>query len=151
MKGGVGRSPSQAPISLGEGDPGGPWRPYDLLPGACIEFLRIAGSELGDPIVDEQLSEGPLPDLLPLVKDKVADHNRTGVDFTSGSLERRTSAYSQVAIQQILRNAVMHRTYEGTHNPLRVTRFDDRLEIVSRGGLFGVVTRESFGASGVFD
>ena len=45
----------------------------------------------------------------------------------------------------------MHRTYEGTNSPVRVTWYDDRVEILSPGGAFGQVTPETFGRPGITD
>ena len=45
----------------------------------------------------------------------------------------------------------MHRTYENTNAPVRVTWFDDRIEIQNPGGPFGSVTSENFGQAGVTD
>jgi ATP-dependent DNA helicase RecG len=59
--------------------------------------------------------------------------------------------YPRVALQQLIRNAVMHRTYENTNAPARVYWFDDRIEISNPGGPFGTVTRENFGRPGVTD
>ncbi len=55
------------------------------------------------------------------------------------------------ALQQLVRNAVMHRTYESTNAPVHVYWFDDRIEIVSPGGPYGIVTRETFGKVGLVD
>jgi ATP-dependent DNA helicase RecG len=59
--------------------------------------------------------------------------------------------YPRVALQQLIRNAVMHRTYENTNAPVRVYWFDDRIEIINPGGPFGAVTRENFGRPGITD
>ncbi len=126
-------------------------RPRDFIPGAYIQFLRVAGREWGDPIHDEALIEGPIGDLIRRVDEKLAAHNRTTVDFTSGPVESRTSTYPMAALQQLVRNAVMHRAYEGTNTPIRVYWFDDRIEIISPGGPYGIVTSESFGQPGVVD
>src|SRR3989337_1727367 len=55
------------------------------------------------------------------------------------------------ALQQIVRNAIMHRSYEATNAPVRVTWYDDRIEITSPGGPFGAVTPENFGQPGLAD
>ena len=36
-------------------------------------------------------------------------------------------------MQQITRNAVMHRAYEATNAPVHVCWFDDRIEVISPG------------------
>lgn len=45
----------------------------------------------------------------------------------------------------------MHRTYEGTAAPTRVTWFEDRVEVQNPGGPFGQVTRSNFGRTGITD
>lgn len=122
-----------------------------FLPGAYIQFLRVAGRDRADPIVDEQVIDGALPDLLRRIDDKLAAHNRTAIDFTSGPLETRRSTYPMVALQQLVRNAVLHRAYEGTHAPVRVYWFEDRLEISNPGGPYGAVTAANFGQPGLTD
>jgi predicted HTH transcriptional regulator len=56
-----------------------------------------------------------------------------------------------VALQQLFRNAVMHRTYEHTNAPIRITWYADRLEIFSPGGPVGIVTAETFSQPGFTD
>jgi ATP-dependent DNA helicase RecG len=126
-------------------------RTIDYLPGAYVQFLRIAGDALADPITDELRIDGPIAEILRRVDEKLASHNRTAVDVTSGDREVRHSAYPIAALQQLVRNAIMHRSYEATNAPVRIVWFDDRIEIVSPGGPFGAVTVENFGRPGVSD
>lgn len=123
----------------------------DFLPGAYIQFLRIAGRGLADPVVDELAIEGPVSDLLRRIDDKLESHNRTAVNITAGPREERRSLYPVAALQQLVRNAVMHRAYEATHAPVRVYWYDDRIEISNPGGPFGIVSVENFGDPGVAD
>jgi ATP-dependent DNA helicase RecG len=125
--------------------------PRDWIPGAYIQFLRIAGTELTDPIQDEDPIDGPLGQMLRQIDNKIDSHNRSEVDIKSADREVRTMPYPRVALQQLIRNAVMHRTYENTNAPARVYWFDDRIEISNPGGPFGTVTRENFGRPGVTD
>lgn len=126
-------------------------RPRDFIPNSYIQFLRIDGTELSDPIVDEETIDGTLPEILRRIDEKMKAHIRTSIDLTQADLERRESTYPLEALQQITRNAVMHRTYEATNAPVRVNWFRDRVEIHNPGGAFGVVTRENFGRPGVTD
>ena len=80
---------------------------------------------------------------------KLRAHNRVAVDITSHDVEQRTSTYPLEALQQITRNAIMHRTYEATNTPVRVNWFNDRIEVLSPGGAFGVVNKENFGQQGL--
>jgi ATP-dependent DNA helicase RecG len=126
-------------------------RTRDFLPGAYAQFLRIGGSNLGDPIVDEQLIDGVLLDILRRVDEKLVAHNRTGVNLTSGMVEHRSQPYPLSALQQLVRNALLHRAYEATNAPVRIYWYDERIEITSPGGAFGIVRPENFGQPGVTD
>ncbi len=126
-------------------------RTRDFLPGAYIQFLRVAGRDLADPIVDEQVIDGSISDVLRRIDDKLISYIRTAVDITSGPVERRSSTYPLSALQQLIRNAVLHRTYEATSAPVRVYWYDDRIEIISPGGPYGEVTPENFGRPGITD
>lgn len=126
-------------------------RPRDFVSNACVEFLRIDGTELSDPIIDHETIDGTISEILRRLDDKMKAHIIIGVDLTGSDKERRESTYPLAALQQLARNAVMHRAYEATNAPIRVTWFNDRIEIHSPGGAFGVVTRENFGRPGVTD
>ena len=126
-------------------------RPLDHLPGAYVQFLRVGGNEWGDEVIDEARCAGSVADVVRRLDDKLIAHNRTAVDFTTGPVETRRSTYPLGALQQLVRNAIMHRTYEGTNAPVRVYWFDDRIEIISPGGPYGAVTADTFGQPGVVD
>ena len=126
-------------------------RPRDFVPGAYVQFLRIAGRELADEIVDESAIDGTVSDMLRSVEDKLRSHNRHRIDFVSGDRERRTELYPLAALRELVRNAIMHRDYETTNAPVRVTWFDDRVEIQSPGGPFGAVTEADFRDPRVID
>jgi ATP-dependent DNA helicase RecG len=126
-------------------------RPRDYLPGAYVQFLRIAGVALGDPVADEAVIDGPVADLLRRLDEKLTAQIQVAVDITSSEIEVRTSTYPIPALQQLVRNAVLHRTYEATNAPVHVYWYDDRIEIISPGGPFGAVTAETFGQPGVVD
>lgn len=125
--------------------------PRDWLPGAYIQFLRIRGTQLTEPIIDEAVLDGALGQILRRIDDKMASHNRSEIDLRSSPREIRTAPYPLVALQQLVRNAVMHRTYENTNAPVRVYWFDDRVEISNPGGPFGIITSENFGRPGLTD
>jgi ATP-dependent DNA helicase RecG len=125
--------------------------PRFFVPGAYIEFLRIAGMDLAAPIQDEKLLAGTLGDQIRALDTLLDLNTRTSVDLTSGDLEQRRADYPKRALQQLLRNAVMHRNYETSNAPVRVYWFDDKIEIHSPGGPFGQVSIERFGTPGLTD
>lgn len=125
--------------------------PRTWIPGSYIQFLRIHGTTLGDPIADEAEIDGTIGSMLRRLDEKLNAHLTTRVDFTSQDREVRRSPYPMVALQQLARNAVLHRTYEGTNAPVKLYWFDDRIEIINSGGPYGSMTKQNFGKPGFSD
>jgi ATP-dependent DNA helicase RecG len=94
--------------------------PLQFIPGAYVQFLRVDGNNLTDPIRDGAAISGPLPELLQALEQKLEAHVETARDFTSGSVEVIRPDYPMVALQQLTRNAILHRSYEGTNAPVRI-------------------------------
>jgi len=126
-------------------------KPQNFLPGAYIQFLRLDGTELTDEVIDELKIEGNLLSMLRRCEEKLMSHNRTSVDVTSAPTHIKHSLYPHAALQQLLYNAVLHRTYEKTNTPVRVHWYDDRIEMISPGGPYGNVTIHNFGTPGITD
>lgn len=125
--------------------------PLRYIPGAYIQFLRIDGTELMDPIRDQKEIDGPLGELLRRLDEVLEAHNSVALDITGGTTEVKRPEYPLPALQQLTRNAVLHRNYDGTNAPVRIYWFSNRIEIHSPGGPFGQVSRENFGNPGVTD
>ena len=124
-------------------------RTTDYLPGSYIQFLRFAGNDPSAAISDEEAISGTIGEVLRRLDEKLNAHNRTAVDLTSGVVERRVHTYPVAAIRQIVNNAVMHRSYEGNNAPIHVYWYDNYIEVISPGGVFGSVTAENFGQPGI--
>lgn len=125
--------------------------PVSFVPGAFVQFLRFDGPVVTDQVIADHRIARPLPDLLHELDELLRINIRTAVDLTSGPVERRYPDYPLVALQQLTRNALMHRTYETSTAPVRITWLSDRVEIQNPGGPFGQVTVENFGEPGVTD
>lgn len=125
--------------------------PRNFLPGACIQFLRINGTELSESVIDEEKNGGTLVDMLRKAEEKLSAHNRLAIDIVSAPTDTKAFSYPPAAIQQILYNAVLHRSYESNNAPVRVYWFNDRVEIISPGGPYGNVTPDNFGQPGITD
>lgn len=125
--------------------------PQTWLPGAHINFVRYDGLDLTAPIVTAHELTGTLGQQLRMVDEVLRANIRLAVDIESGDKEQVTPDFPLVALQQVVRNALMHRTYEGTFAPVRIRWFHDRVEVWSPGGPFGQVTTQNFGQEGLTD
>jgi ATP-dependent DNA helicase RecG len=125
--------------------------PTDWVPGDYIQFVRLDGVALVDPVQSARELRGPLPDLMRELDELLKINIQASVDFTSGPVEIQKPDYPLVALQQIVRNAVLHRSYENTNAPVRLYWFRDRIEVQNPGGPYGQVTRANFGQHGAYD
>jgi ATP-dependent DNA helicase RecG len=119
--------------------------PRRWIPGSYVQFLRLAGNDLDAPIKDQEEISGTMLDILQNLDNKLKANIAIATTIVGSNKEVAIPDYPIAALQQCIRNAIMHRNYEGTNAPVRVTWFDDRIETYSPGGLFGQVSPESFG------
>ena len=123
--------------------------PQGWVHGAYVQFLRIDGPEITDPIRNQKALTGRLEDVLRQLDELLKLNISVRTEVATESREVRSPDYPISALQQLARNAVMHRSYEGTNAPVQVYWYSDRLEIRSPGGLYGRITPDNFGTGAV--
>jgi ATP-dependent DNA helicase RecG len=124
--------------------------PRRFIPGFYIQFVRFDGIDVTDPIKDQKEIDGTLTKLLHEIDETLQLNISISSDITAQPIEIKQPDYPIVALQQLIRNAVMHRAYEDTNAPVRISWFSDRIEIHSPGGAFGQVNVSNFG-TGITD
>jgi ATP-dependent DNA helicase RecG len=118
--------------------------PRKFLPGAYVQFARFDGEDTTAPILDQKELDGCLPELLRRLDDITKLNIKIATDVVGHTQEQRRPDYPAGALQQLLRNAVLHRSYE-ISAPVYWYWFADRVEISSPGGLYGRVNEINFG------
>jgi len=88
----------------------------DWIPSAYIQFRRVDGTELTDDTLDAQQIMGTLPNQLQQLDNLLPLHIRK-ITRVGGNLRNEESDYPIVALRQLVRNAVIHRAYDGTNSP----------------------------------
>lgn len=124
--------------------------PRAWIPGAYVQFVRYPGTEIGDIIQDHKEIDGPLAEMIRRL-DEVIATNIVQPANLSGTTQQNKPSYPVIALQELIRNAVIHRNYEATASPVMLTWYADRVEITSPGGPYGAVTAETFGQPGLTD
>ncbi|HMW71882.1 MAG TPA: ATP-binding protein, partial [Cellvibrionaceae bacterium] len=116
--------------------------PRFFLPGAYIQFLRLPGESLTDRPDDQAEISGDLLSVLREIEARIRANNSMRIEQASALREKNVFDYPEVAIREILLNAIMHRDYQ-SNTPVKLYWFSDRIEIHSPGGLYGEVTAET--------
>lgn len=122
--------------------------PRAHLPGAYVQFVRLRGRELSGPIQDQHEIGGTLLDQFRRLDEVLKLNIGTETDIEAGPSVTRPD-YPIVALQELARNALIHRNYEASTTPVRLIWYVDRIEITSPGGPFGEVTTDNFGQPNV--
>lgn len=110
--------------------------PQDWLPGSYIQYVRYDGTDLESDILDERRFTGDLPTSLRTLDAFVRTLFPSRPVPLSALQEQQVTPYPQLAIRELLMNAVMHRDYQ-SNAPIRFYQFSDRIEIQNPGGLYG--------------
>ena len=114
------------------------------LPGAYVQYVRFEGKGRAGKIVNEYKFAGNLCTMLQQL-DTFVDTtitNRRPVPVTT-LREKIVIDYPHWATRELLMNAICHRDYEG-HGPIQFYQYDDRIEILNPGGLYGKANPQNF-------
>lgn len=118
--------------------------PKFFLPGCYLQFVRFKGTDKAGDIDEERVFDKCFMDMLPKLDDfldlSVVKRRPVPVSILR---EKTVWNYPYWAIRELLMNAVMHRDLQ-TNMPVRFYQFDDRIEIMNPGGLYGKARPENF-------
>jgi len=120
------------------------------VPGFYVQMVRYPGREIAGSVIDHKQIDGPLSEQLRSLDLAIRLNVGVSADL-SGTQQADHPSYPVIALQELIRNAVLHRNYEATAAPVRLDWFEDRVEITSPGGPYGIVTIENFGRPGPTD
>ncbi|GAB3564430.1 hypothetical protein GCM10027445_08220 [Amycolatopsis endophytica] len=118
--------------------------PSAHVPGAYVQFIRYQGRDLDAPVIDQQELRGNLVATATRLSALLSGHLRTRLTDGEGFREEQLPDYPLEALRETCMNAVMHRNYETSHAPIRITWFDDRIEVTNPGGPYGQVRADNF-------
>ena len=107
--------------------------PQRFLPHAYVSALRIPGTEIATPPLDQKRIEGRAFDLL-VAAERFLDFHLLRRHRIRGMEPEVVPELPPSALREVLVNAVAHRDYTVT-GPIRVLVFEDRVEVRSPGGL----------------
>lgn len=114
-------------------------RQREFIPCSYVQFVRFAGDSLTSPIRASREIDGKISEIVRRVDEVFTANINIASDIASQLHEQRLPDYPVEALRQLIINALMHRLYEGTSAPVRLYWFEDRIEIQSPGGLYGLV------------
>lgn len=121
--------------------------PSRHLPQARLRFLRYDGDQArtGERIniIKEQTFDGPIPAIISQASTLISAQLREFQFLTPEGTFKSIPEYPEFAWLEGMINALTHRDYSFAGDHIRISMYDDRLEIFSPGKLPNVVTLEN--------
>lgn len=118
--------------------------PQYYMHGCYVQYVHFAGTNNGGEILNEKQIKGSLCKMLPQLESFVRDAVVTSRPVPIGMLREQTVFnYPELALRELLMNACMHRDYQ-SNMPIRLYQYEDRIEILNAGGLYGEARPENF-------
>jgi len=121
--------------------------PQRLLPQSSVVWVRFAGTEPhgreGAPgYMQREEIHGSLSQIIEGLWNKIWEEMRRE-SVIVGLQREEVPEYPPAAVREAIVNAVAHRDYHLTGRRIEVRMFDDRMEIISPGGLPGHITLDN--------
>lgn len=118
--------------------------PRYYMPGNYVQYVRFQGTEMGGEVLNEKRFQGPLYSMLPELESFVNNAIITQRLVAASLFREKTIInYPKNALRELMMNACMHRDYQA-NMPIRLYQFDDHIEIMNAGGLYGEARPENF-------
>ena len=115
-------------------------------PNAGVRLFRVIGTErytgIEHNVEERPRCEGNLPAVISEIRTVISSLLRRPMRLV-GSRFQESSEYPDFAWLEALLNAIAHRDYRVEGTCIEVWLFDDRMEVVSPGGLVGTLTTEA--------
>jgi ATP-dependent DNA helicase RecG len=120
------------------------YEPQLFLPQSGLIVVRFAGTEPRGPgglpgYSRREEIGGPLPRLIEEAWQVIWEEMRVAA-VVKGLVREEKSEYPSFAVREALVNAVCHRDYQLTGRRIEIRMFDDRMQVISPGGLPGYIT-----------
>jgi ATP-dependent DNA helicase RecG len=130
--------------------------PQRFFPALTAQFVVYptadvgAASDNGVRFVDNRRFEGPIGSIVEQLLGAMRRH-MTRRTMIRGATREDVWQYPETALREAVVNSLVHRDLSSSAcgSPVQVQMFPDRLVITNPGGLFGPVTLDSLGTSGV--
>lgn len=118
--------------------------PVFYLPGAYIQYIKLREEDDVDNVEYEKRFSGALITLLPQIDEFIKSNIIKEKPLKRNSFQEEIILnYPYWALRELIMNAIMHRNYN-SNAPVYVYEYEDRIEIINPGGLYGEVTKENF-------
>ena len=127
--------------------------PQATFPQLCVTAVVVPGVAMGETgpegerfLANKKIT-GSIGEMLEEAVDFVRRNGRTKTIIDETGKRNDKPEFPPVAVREAILNALVHRDYS-THSetvPVRIVMYEDRMEIINSGGLYGRITIDQLG------
>jgi ATP-dependent DNA helicase RecG len=118
--------------------------PEAFVPGAYVQYVRYEGESQATDVLVERRFDGDLLQVMRSLDQLARDVAGARPVRQTHLGDATVQDYPEIALHELLMNAVVHRNYDNSTTPISINHFLDRIEIQNPGSLFGDLTRGQF-------
>jgi len=107
--------------------------PQEVIPHSQVRLARFQGTSTSH-FIDRADLQGTLPEMIDAAEQFIRRNTRLAAKIVNFR-RREVTEYPFVAVREAICNAVCHRDYRIEGTAVRISIFDDRIEVNSPGGL----------------
>lgn len=129
--------------------------PQTWFPQLSITAVSLPGTKMGETdkdgarFLDNKRITGAIPDMIDEAVEFVRKNMRTKTIVDKDGRRADQEEYPVLAVREAILNALIHRDYSmlTENTPVNIEMYRDRMEIISKGGLYGVGSVKDLGKS----
>lgn len=127
--------------------------PQGYFPQLCITAIRVPGKQIGETgsederFIDNRRITGPIHEMVDEAVNFVRRNSRSKTIINAAGKRIDKEEYPLKAVREAVLNALVHRDYSihSENVPVRIEMYEDRMEIINSGGLYGRISIDSLG------
>lgn len=123
--------------------------PLDTLNKADVEnYVRLCKRERkNERFIDNARLTGTIPQMLEDAISFVQKNSRHKTVIDKNGKRTDKEEYPSIAVREVVLNALVHRDYSvySENTPVRIEMYDNRLQVINSGGLYGKTTLSNLG------
>jgi len=118
--------------------------PEAFAPGAYVQYVRYTGETQATDVLVERRFSGDLLQIMRSLDQLAKDVAGARPVRLTDLPEVMVQDYPEIALHELLMNAVVHRNYDNSTTPISINHFSDRIEIQNPGSLYGDLSPRQF-------
>lgn len=118
--------------------------PLTFFPGAYVQYVHYSTTDQAGSVVESRRLAGDLLSVMRELDQLAIQLSGERPERQPDLTDRAVYDYPPVAMHELFMNSMIHRNYDSSTTPTFINRYEDRVEILNPGSLYGDLSAASF-------